>query len=118
MDEKKIRNSFKKIRKDLVYLAEEILVLKQKMIEIASNLEKKREFLPRNFSTENSENSTLQTHLSTHNIPFNALKVQNMPVSIGNQGVSTDRQTDRQTDNNPPISSEKLAISEKMRKNR
>tara|TARA_Y100000310_G_C20661844_1_gene805227 strand:- start:245 stop:1075 length:831 start_codon:yes stop_codon:yes gene_type:complete len=46
----------------------------------------------------NSTDRHIQTHSSTHNYPFQAFKEQKTLSSIGNEGVSTDRQTDEQTD--------------------
>jgi DNA-binding MarR family transcriptional regulator len=58
-------------------------------------------------STDRQINSATSTHPSTHNSSFKPLNAQNMPISIGNQGVQTDRQTDtstdRQTENAPKI---------------
>jgi len=58
-------------------------------------------------STQNHQNSTIR-HIfptykktSTHNLPLKALKPKNIHISTRNQGVSTDRQTDRQTDTRP-----------------
>ena len=51
-----------------------------------------------NTSTDRHINPTHSTHPSTHNLPLEALKQQNIPISNGNQGVSTDRQTDTSTD--------------------
>ncbi len=47
--------------------------------------------------TDNHLISTSSTHPSTHKLPFESLKTQNIPISIGNGGVPTDRQTDKQT---------------------
>jgi len=66
--------------------------------------------------TQNLDNST---DTSTDNYPFQALKSQFLSVSTGNQGVPTDKQTNRQTDkqthnlpknqeNNPKIILEQL----------
>ena len=49
-------------------------------------------------STNRQINQTLSTHNSTHNIDFKPLNDKYLPISIGNEGVSTDRQTNRQTD--------------------
>ena len=46
----------------------------------------------------NQTEGSLSTHNSTDISPFNRLKGQNIPFSTGNRGVSTDRQTDQQTD--------------------
>ncbi|MDO8468059.1 MAG: hypothetical protein Q7S56_03895 [Nanoarchaeota archaeon] len=48
--------------------------------------------------THNPSNKTNPTHTPTHNTLFNPLNNQNSPISIGNEGVPTDRQTDQQTD--------------------
>ncbi|MFA6452722.1 MAG: hypothetical protein WCW57_04595, partial [Candidatus Pacearchaeota archaeon] len=68
-------------------------------------------------STDNSLNRTLRqinstdkgvsTHSSTDILPFKALKGQNTQSSIGNRGVSTDRQTIRQTDTSTDFTQEK-----------
>jgi len=59
-----------------------------------------------NTSTDKPKIPTTSTHPSTHNYSLGALNNQNMPFSTGNKGVSTDRQTDRQTDTHPFISYE------------
>lgn len=46
----------------------------------------------------NQTERSLSTHNSTDILPFKSLKRQDIPFSIGNRGVSTDRQTDQQTD--------------------
>jgi DNA-binding MarR family transcriptional regulator len=47
--------------------------------------------------TNRQINSTTPTHASTHNYHYRPLKTQNMGISTGNQGVPTDKQTNRQT---------------------
>lgn len=49
-------------------------------------------------STDRHINTTHSTHPSTHNIPLEGLNNQNLAISSGNQGASTDRQTDTSTD--------------------
>lgn len=54
-----------------------------------------------NYPSDRHINKTIissQTDTSTHILPFQASKVQNIGFSTGNKGVSTDRQTIRQTD--------------------
>jgi predicted transcriptional regulator len=58
-------------------------------------------------STLRHINSTTSTHSSTDKPSFKPLSNQNMPISIGNGGVSTDKQTDKQTDTSTPILIEK-----------
>lgn len=50
------------------------------------------------FRHTNTTEKSFSTHFSTDNYPFQSLKSQNFNISIGNKGVSTDRQTDQQTD--------------------
>jgi len=109
MDDKSLKDSFKKIRQDMTYLAQEILFLKEKILEITGNFEKNASFGSKENSTNKPEKPTISTHLSTHDLPFKALNSQNLGISTRNEGVSTDRQTDRQTDN-PPISNAKKII--------
>jgi len=51
-----------------------------------------------NFDTPSFPVDT-STDTSTHNLPLEAVKTQNPDISTRNKGVSTDRQTHRQTDN-------------------
>jgi len=90
MDESKIIESFKRIKEDIDNLFYEITELKR---TLWYTTEKLSEFdtKPRGFDTS--------TDTSTMNLPFKAEKSQNQDISIGNNGVSTDRQTIRQTDN-------------------
>ncbi|MEK6895766.1 MAG: hypothetical protein AABX48_04575 [Nanoarchaeota archaeon] len=53
---------------------------------------------PTHTPTHNTLNKTYPTHTPTHNTFFKPLNNQNSPISIGNEGVPTDRQTDQQTD--------------------
>jgi len=110
-----IRDAFQKVRKDINTLYHELNSLKselretrQEMIKICEVIEQINEGIIQNkgkipqkqqkdSSTHPHLNSTLSTHPSTHNLPLEVLKTQNMAISTGNQGVPTDRQTDRQT---------------------
>jgi len=51
------------------------------------------------YPTYNQQNPLVPTHNPTDNSLFKPLNTQNKLISIGNGGVPTDRQTDRQTDN-------------------
>ena len=53
--------------------------------------------LPTFQQTNRQANPTTPTNPSTHNYSYRPLKPQNMGISIGNQGVPTDKQTNRQT---------------------
>jgi len=52
---------------------------------------------PGNFPTQNFYNPTNQHIIPTHPAHFTPLNTQNQVVSIGNEGVPTDRQTNQQT---------------------
>jgi DNA-binding MarR family transcriptional regulator len=75
------------------------------LINEIKGLRKEVSFLKENLNnqTNNPKNKTFQGDFSTNNLGFEALKHQNLEVSTGNQGASTDRQTnrhlDRQTNN-------------------
>ena len=66
-----------------------------KQQEIIKNLENRPKIAD---STHNPQIQTDSTHISTHNAHFKPLNAQNIGISIGNEGVQTDRQTNRQTD--------------------
>ncbi|MEM4230542.1 MAG: HTH domain-containing protein [Candidatus Pacearchaeota archaeon] len=65
----------------------------------------KPQYLPLSLPTQKQETTTIstqiptQTNIPTDELPYYALKSYFKTVSIGNEGVPTDRQTNRQTDN-------------------
>ena len=111
----KIKEAFQLIKDDIFSLQNELNYIKEsiqtnnqnikEIVEILSKLHEKTERLEKEKSldtqtdqqTDRHINSTVQTHPSTHNLPLEDLKPINLVVSKGNRGVSTDRQTDRQT---------------------
>ena len=112
MDE--IKQAFQKVKTEMDFLFQELKNVKlglnetrQEVIEICQILEQINEKIlekPQNTtSTQLSEKPTVSTHPSTHDKPLEALKPQNMAISTGNQGVPTDKQTNRQTDNKHEI---------------
>jgi len=123
-----IKEAFRKVKEDIIFLKEEINSLKQnidennekiskfsEITEIVKEIRDKLDLIQKNnptdrqtdTSTQKSFFSTNSTHNSTHNPPFNPLNPQNMPFSIGNRGVSTDRQTDTSTDRQTKLVSSK-----------
>ncbi len=120
MEEEKLRKAFFRIKQDILSLGNEISGIKEDLLEIKSfllsleqtsqpsNSEKNTSNTPNslekpqtNTSTHTLESSThpvTSTHTSTVPYEIGGLKPSNLDVSIGNEGVSTDRQTDRQTD--------------------
>ncbi|MEK6917491.1 MAG: hypothetical protein AABW51_00945 [Nanoarchaeota archaeon] len=117
MDE--IKEAFQKVKQDISSLSYELNSLKTNLVELnwkLSNLgEEVRELKDLNrelisisskilqnstFLTPSHslENKTTSTQSPADNESFKALKPQNQAISIGNDGVPADRQTDQQTD--------------------
>jgi DNA-binding MarR family transcriptional regulator len=106
-----IKTSFQKVKQDMDSMREEINILKQdlsKSIENLSELAKTIKDLTLQVSkistkekidtpTDNLQNPTYPTHTPTDSLSFKPLKGQNMGISTGNGGVPTNRQTDKQT---------------------
>lgn len=104
-----IKEAFQKVKQDMDSLKKELDFLKSSLIEdrekiieiynfvkeIAQNKEEKPVL---DTSTDRHINPTDRHINSTHNLPLEALKAQNIAISTGNDGVSTDRQTDTSTD--------------------
>lgn len=107
-----IKTSFQKVKQDMDSMKEEINFLKQslaKNIETFTEMNKTIKDLTLQLSkinvnekidtsTNNPQNPTNPTHSPTDSLPLKPLKGQNMGISIGNEGVPTDRQTNQQTD--------------------
>jgi hypothetical protein len=100
MEEERIKEAFSKVKQDILILGNELSQIKLEIHEIKQLLE----VFHNKFNT-----STLQQIIPTHpvnptdnpTVPYEigGLKSQNSRISIGNEGVPTDRQTDKQTDN-------------------
>ncbi len=104
MDENKIKEAFSKVKQDILTISNEISQIKLEIHEVKLLLEGFHD----KFNT-----STLRHIISTHpvtstqtsTVPQEArgLKTPNLGISTGNQGASTDRQTDTSTDNSTHI---------------
>jgi len=112
MDE--IKQAFQKVKTDIDFLFQELNNIKlelgetrQEMVKICQILEQINEKIPekpeKTTSTQPIAKPTIPAHPSTHDRSLEALKPQNMVFSTGNQGVPTDKQTNRQTDNKHEI---------------
>ena len=107
-----IKKAFNKVKEDIDFLKKEIDYLKSNMIEtkermieiceIIEKIDKKPEnktFIEtRGIPTNQQQIPTIKKDYPTDNLSLEALKEQNSHISIGNQGVPTDKQTNRQTD--------------------
>ena len=91
MDEEKIKEAFKKVKEDINRLSSEVGKIKQILQQLAD------------FTTHLIKTPTHQhiiptdEKIPTHQQPLEALRSQNLAISIGNEGVPTDRQTNQQT---------------------
>lgn len=78
----------KKDIEDLKCLVEELITISKQAFKIQEN---------RVLPTQNKNNPAQNIEDPTDKSIFNAQKAQNKPISIGNGGVPTDRQTNQQT---------------------
>ena len=88
-----IKEAFSKIKKDIQSLKEEIQQLKLQVEHTQTN--------PTHISTQTTQQTDKQTNKQTtptHILPIESPYHQNSNTSIGNEGVPTDKQTNRQTD--------------------
>lgn len=111
-----IKEAFYKVKQDIRELREEVSLLnnlnlesKKRMIdlcEIIENLTIKMNKIDSdrqtnkqtNIQTEKKNIYSNNSFNSTNNLNIKPLNDQIQPISIGNQGVQTDKQTDKQTD--------------------
>ncbi len=98
--DKLIQNNLETIKIQQKLIQNE-LKISQNQLKIAENA------LKEHISAHKPKTSTLR-HItstpSTDNLPSQALKQPNLPISTGNEGVPTDRQTNQQTDKYPLFS--------------
>lgn len=114
-----LKEAFQRVKEDVLSLRHDIGYLKMGMDDFQSSLSEVREsllFLKEGLedlvslnkkifslykelaSTQTKIVSTNTADSSTHRQPFKPLEGQISSISIGNEGVTTDRQTHRQTD--------------------
>jgi biotin operon repressor len=107
-----IKEAFSKVKEDINILRKEVNNLKLNFIEVKEKITNFSEIIReikdkikdnnfvelKNTSTKIQQNLTTLQNIPTHNSCLEALKDQNSNISIGNEGVPTDKQTNRQTD--------------------
>ncbi len=126
MDEEKIKEAFTRVREDIFSLGNELSQLKIELTEIKNRLKllssfienaKIHEITAPAHPTHHQKTPTIPTHnptqklIPTDNLPLYSLKTQNMQVSIGNQGVPTNKQTNQQTNQHIILSEKQPANS-------
>ena len=98
-----IKDAFQKVKTNMNFLFQELDNLKQDLDETKQEIFKIGDILSqitdKITSTQQPIKPTTSTPTSTHDYALEPLKPQNIPISTGNQGVPTDRQTDRQQGN-------------------
>ena len=131
MNEDKIKEAFAKAKQDILTLFTQSELIKREIQELKTMLQQtnRQTVNPtqhliensRHYSREELENQTENqektafrqikptknmnpTDNPTHNLSLKDFKNPNLNISIGNEGVPTDRQTDQQTDR-PQMSS-------------
>ena len=96
-----VKEAFSKVKQDIDFLKNELNNLKNElkenrklMIQICENVQ---EISNQIGQAHQQINPIYLKNIQADNFPFKPLNTQNLPISIGNQGVPADRQTDRQT---------------------
>ncbi len=129
MDE--IKEAFSRVKEDINFLKQEINFLNQNLYEIQKQLFEMNSFMENSFekidenkkkledlsSTYKTSFKTVPTDIPTHDLALEGLKGQNLGISIGNQGVPTDKQTNRQTNQHIDKSSYNYEIPPPQKKN-
>jgi hypothetical protein len=114
-----IKEAFNRIKQDIYSLQSELQDLRQeiKSLKVEKNSTDTPTFKPSTPLQEIQQTNTQThpTHTPTKNMPLEELKSLNYVVSIGNEGVPTDKQTNtqtvRQTENSPFYAERKLMKS-------
>jgi len=107
-----IKEAFLRIKEDMARLREEINSIRHDLVHIQTQTTPAHN--PTITSTQ-TDNSTDRQATPTHNYSLEPLKDPNMPFSIGNRGVPTDRQTDQQT-NQQTQNTPNLPVNQEFRK--
>ncbi|MEK7121002.1 MAG: hypothetical protein AAB840_02825 [Patescibacteria group bacterium] len=110
-EENPIKESFQKVKEDMQAIKQAINQLSEELEAQRNNIEEIKRTL---IQTQEPNRQTNQQRTPTDNYPLQALKPQNLPSSIGNDGVPTDRQTNQQTDRHMEKFALNMPISPKI----
>jgi hypothetical protein len=130
MNEEKIKKAFNKAKEDIMNLQSQLSSIKSEIQLLRQHLDRQTDSSTHNktdpkthpiLSTTNQHTNPTQTlfktHSSTDNYPLETSKTPNTNISTGNEGVSTDRQTDKQTDNSTGNDGVKVRLTPIISKN-
>jgi hypothetical protein len=92
-----LKEAFDKIKQDIYSLQMELTTLKPEVQGIARCQPTTHQHIAAQYGIQQTNRQAIPTPSPTQNIVSGPLKVQNTPFSIGNKGVPTNRQTDKQT---------------------
>ena len=108
--EDNIKEAFTRVKEDIEFLNNELLDIKTTMNDLHDIMKNLTIKLENQVSTDrqtdrhiNTTNTVSSTHNTTVPQEVGGFKPVNIPISTGNEGASTDRQTDTQTDNSTHI---------------
>lgn len=108
-----LKDAFSKVKEDIDYLFQEIQEIKRTLKNLISNQQ------PTQLQQTNQHiiptHSNTPTHIPTHNLPLEASKQLNSNISIGNEGVPTNKPTNQQTNQHPLISTGNSKIDQLKR---
>ncbi|MEK6926561.1 MAG: helix-turn-helix domain-containing protein [Nanoarchaeota archaeon] len=119
-----VKEAFQKVKEDISLLKYEIDLLNFSLDEVNKSLFEVRDTLkllrisvlkPQSPVKINPTHqpffSTQSSIIPTHQQPIRPLKPQNLPLSIGNEGVPTDKQTNQQTNQQTHFSQKESILS-------
>ena len=90
MTEDPIKQAFVKVKEDIQFLKQEIQEIKR-ILDRQTDRQTDQQVIQTDIQTDQTDRQILSKEPA-----FKALKPKNLPVSTGNRGVQTDRQTNTQ----------------------
>ena len=92
-----IKEAFGKIKQDIHNLQNELTMLRKELQNFKQQTNPTHQQITPLQTTRQTDKQTEQKTQQIHNLPLEPLKTLNKELSIGNQGVPTHKQTNRQT---------------------
>ncbi|MCM8832996.1 MAG: hypothetical protein NC816_03640 [Candidatus Omnitrophica bacterium] len=100
-----IKEAFSKVKEEIILLKEQIVYLKDKISSLEKILEEQQNLIKKTADEQKTADKTADFTALPHEIK--GLKIENFDISTRNEGVTTDkpadRQTNQQTDNRANI---------------